>query len=723
MPTSLEVASTIDKLLINGGRWDSIVNGSDTTIVGTDGGPVPSVANFFRQMSDLNDGIYGLTLAAKAAAEMARDDAEQYASDADAARMAAQTAQALADAARTQATNAAIAAGAKFVADTTAGLAATVDGEMFLIHSGPGTQIWDNVSGTAVFFDWLGDCRFDDVAALFAFTGTILPGTTVLVSKEQLSFIVVATGEDVVTPNGLKLFVPELSVGGLSAVAFGLTLAVTTAERTGAIQTMINRGSHRGITKFWFPSGRFIVNTIRLFYDATLNPGFNNASPPRQARCIFAGTGALSVGQLVNYDPYYGSTLEFAVGHWLKVAGNSEGHGVSPYPARRFIAQDIAFVAQTAAAPVIEMASCPFFHFDRCSILQTHADGDGVDAPSSWYGGFWKTNVLNNSASTTKTGRGVKTGNAISASLYLIGGQSLIDGFRDNLVWTGGTWAVFGVADSAIQAAQRYSVVAESGLIRKLLITGCHFEGPARVNDLKLNDVVETLDVRDNHFLAGLGDGSRYVSDCIIDALEVDLVNVSDNTIYRVAQPFLRIGTVKNGKSPGIAERNSFRTDADAFITGPVYLYEGVLPKIADNVWPNFGQGVEASMPFRLYDTSGANFPAVLEDKQNGVVTVSRMSFGPWRVLTGIAASVLQTSVADGSNYDITNTVNHQFRLPGGAAAADGRIFVVRNNPASAGTTNVATSSGVVIRALSPGQTAMFIYNKALGTYFSLLGA
>ena len=117
MATAAEIQAKMDELSGNMDKLDTIVNGGENATVTTDGGVVPSVANFYEQMESLNDATVSQTRAARDEAVAARD--------------------------------AALVGASGVYATTAAGITATTSGDFFVVANNAGWQLYENVSTTA----------------------------------------------------------------------------------------------------------------------------------------------------------------------------------------------------------------------------------------------------------------------------------------------------------------------------------------------------------------------------------------------------------------------------------------------------------------------------------------------------------------------------------------------------------------------------------------------
>lgn len=140
---------------------------------------------------------------AQAAAVSAEDDADAAAASA----ASAASSQSLADVARTQAQLAAVAAGATLYASVAAGEAGTVNGDVFLVSTEPGVQVYENDTGTGSFLGWLGEVMLDDGAAVDTWDPPATPATGLVVRtrEEGEAYKVVTTGQTYTNASGVKL--------------------------------------------------------------------------------------------------------------------------------------------------------------------------------------------------------------------------------------------------------------------------------------------------------------------------------------------------------------------------------------------------------------------------------------------------------------------------------------------------------------------------------------
>jgi len=190
--------------------------------------------------------------------------AGQQAAIADGHRAAAAQHEAAAAVVRDQIAAALMAEGAKvFVGTPEDAILKTDPGDVFLLQTGPGTAIYTNDSGEPVFHGYLLDVRFDNVAAMLAFDGELLPGTLVRTIEEGFSFRVVSAWAAAWGPasaGGTKFF-PFSQGGWITARMFG---AVDGTDCTAAMQAAVNFAMYGG------PGHQSLVGTRGALIDVSL---------------------------------------------------------------------------------------------------------------------------------------------------------------------------------------------------------------------------------------------------------------------------------------------------------------------------------------------------------------------------------------------------------------------------------------------------------------------
>lgn len=565
--------------------------------------------------------------------------------------------------------------------------------------------------------------------------GFTIPSNITLVAPRGVD-IQVASGQTLTMPvpraGYYKIFSGDGKVvftGGTGEVVpphwWGFDAAATAAANTAPFQKCINDLSYSGIYTIWIPSGHYQYEQVYLFYDPTLNPGFSQSTTPnRHGKFRLVGDGNLSIADLRTYAPNYGTVLE-ATGDGIVIARASLGHGTAPYPARHFKAQDITLVANKTGQYVVENASCPLIKFDKVSILQRHPGGHGVLCKSSWYTDFHDTLILNGNTSGV-TGNGVVAGTAVSAGIYTFR-NSLIDAFQDNFVWEEGQFVNVAMRDTALQGAGRYNIHVTGGSIQQLILDNPHFEpgpnGTVRTSDIKaVADGITLLLMQNPYHLLGEFDGTSKISGTVIDLADVEAVDITGVRAFRNAgQAYLNITAARNGASVGTVQESQFIHDNIAAVTGPIYLFAGVLPTLKQIAWTGMGTGVhDTTAVYQLYNQA-IHTPFVYHDKQTESFLIRALSLGRPQVLTGVS-TLVNLATYNSTVFDITNTVAVTVTLPMTATDVEGRTYIIKNNSASVGALNVRLPDLTLIAALAAGQSATFIYDEVNSTFIDFLG-
>lgn len=250
------------------------------------------------------------------------------------------------------------------------------------------------------------------------------------------------------------------------------------SDETVKLQNFLNYLSHnpnltgyiRGFVKY---------TRVYLFYDATLNPGWNQSGKQGFVRLV--GDGALDISKCRNKQYDKGTILfstETSGPASFQVASAALGHNASPYPARSFQMEGVTLAANKTGL-IFEAAACPEIQLNNVSIVQENIAGDGADIRSAWFGSLNPVKIIN-AGSGIATGSGLICGSNAEGGLFSIDDSSLIDGFGKNVRWVGaGKFANLSIKRTALQSADEASLSIESALYM-LILDDVYFEGNAK---------------------------------------------------------------------------------------------------------------------------------------------------------------------------------------------------------------------------------------------------
>lgn len=251
-----------------------------------------------------------------------------------------------AETSRAQAELAAIAAGATLYDSTADGLAGTVSGDVFLVSTEPGVQVYRNDT-TATFLGWLGRVEFDTFGSFIASNTTFIAGTLVTVRDIQATYRAIAgtgTGNLGQANAGGQEFEVVAVVGGFDFAFFGCS---ATADSTAAYQAALEAAngqpirhtstikvdgavSYSGPVNIWSPGDAGILDlsgggSISFVGGLTAIPDLSSAIQQYSNGASFVAAHGLSVGDVFCvYNPtdfsFNPQREEYRDGDWIEVA-------------------------------------------------------------------------------------------------------------------------------------------------------------------------------------------------------------------------------------------------------------------------------------------------------------------------------------------------------------------------------------------------------------------
>ncbi len=210
--------------------------------------------------------IFAESLAAKealASAEGAEEHKQAAATSAGEAAASEASSSANAATATTKAAQAVLAAqaaGATLYADEATGLAASSDGDVFLVQEMPGVAVFQRVAAASVHIGWLGELIYDDVPSLKAASHFFAVNTIVRTRLEGFSYKVVASGWQIENAGGVRFEITPI-VGTVTPAMWG----DTSADFEAALQYMVQAGKMIVIDRDYELDGPITI-------DCQLNP-------------------------------------------------------------------------------------------------------------------------------------------------------------------------------------------------------------------------------------------------------------------------------------------------------------------------------------------------------------------------------------------------------------------------------------------------------------------
>lgn len=221
---------------------------------------------------------------------------------------------------RNQAELAAIAAGATLYDSTASGLSGTSDGDVFLVQTNPGVQVYRNDSGSATALGWLGEVVFDDVPALLADTGSYPAGTIIRTRREGFSYEVAASGATdhlLTTGGGVKLYVQPTPMGldirQLGAVP-NADVTVIDNDITAIMQAAIDSPYPVWVPAgYWYQAGtvQFSKHKVVKLADGLIEPHRESDNQNIHAWEVEPGHARIYTDQNINFYEIRGHGVHF----------------------------------------------------------------------------------------------------------------------------------------------------------------------------------------------------------------------------------------------------------------------------------------------------------------------------------------------------------------------------------------------------------------------------
>jgi len=204
-----------------------------------------------------------------------------------------------------------------------------------------------------------------------------------------------------------------VNVKDFGAVGDGVT------DDTAAIQAAINHASNNNIGVVFVPSGKYLVTTIYITYDAILNPNFST-SLAGSGRIELRGEGYLAEDLAKSYatlTEFTGTIIEGTDTTKSTIVLSTSSQGSSPYPVRSQRLNNMTIVNNSTEYCVENNSAPEMSKVDDVTVVQKNASGGGFLWKSSWYT-LMKNVLAVTITGVTSSSSGIILASAAFAGLY-----------------------------------------------------------------------------------------------------------------------------------------------------------------------------------------------------------------------------------------------------------------------------------------------------------------
>jgi len=355
--------------------------------------------------------------------------------------------------------------------------------------------------------------------------------------------------------------------GDLTALWFGVSASATAAVNGAALQTVVNRGSNLGVS-VWLPRGYYQSDaTLRLYYDASLNPDFQSAGQGGKMRLYgdgeidntslrFLKSDVSNVrGTVIDYTGSTGNAIELSKDsstaslktglEKLTVVGDTTGYLISsPYNPQGLL--------------------------NRVSIRVKNNNGLGILWGNAWFGSFkdvWirgETVVSGDGTGDELTGSasiGLHINNTIEGGLYEFDSVN-VDGFYKNYFVEGSAFiANLAFNNCAIQACHNSGFSANVE-IYSLTFNQLYLEFnrgvPLRIVTSK---EIHALKIDGIYDLDANALNATRSGGCVIYLDGPITYNITGVACFRTYRDFLRVGNSNVSQARGYIGNAELKTD------------------------------------------------------------------------------------------------------------------------------------------------------------------
>ena len=253
-------------------------------------------------------------------------------------------------------------------------------------------------------------------------------------------------GGSVIKPNGIDVSNPGRWLWGETTVVdirhFGAKgdyswITETGTDDTAAIQNAVNYASNNGRVVL-IPSKAFLTSSpIRLYYDVSLNPDFNEDHEGRIRIYGEATMGHSSLFRIsdTTWDKYGSCIINKSSTGSVFLGASATG---SPYPSRRVMLERFSVISYSTDYAV-DFVSCPEAKTEDIGIACVNANGRGMRVQNSWFNNHRRLNILMDESITADV-----SSRGLAVAVEIPGGESnfddgLVQGFRINVDILAGT--------------------------------------------------------------------------------------------------------------------------------------------------------------------------------------------------------------------------------------------------------------------------------------------
>lgn len=351
-------------------------------------------------------------------------------------------------------------------------------------------------------------------------------------------------------------------------------------HNTGSIQEAINYASNNGVDTVFAGDGKFQLNTIYFYYDAGLNPGFNQ---DRKGRIGLEGAGNLTISELRGFTSNeYGTIFDFqnTTGQCFYVSDNDDPASMQ-FPQRRVRLKGFTVINNSTNGYGIFIKSCPLGQVEDVSIQVTTATGSGMRFTSAWFGTVKRLLAIGRGANSQLSSVGLEVGSSIFGGLFKVE-DSVIDSFYVNVSDPTDSvlFSPMVFENTAFQNAESVSILLNSAI--DLTFEQCYHE-KNKGSYIRMDNPGATLTINGGFFLGG-GTGvpdsngvkiEGFTDQPLVDLVNVRLYSVKHVRVMRPWQTFLKVTETGGNNMQGNASHIVFTAgDNAANLSGSIVMFE-----------------------------------------------------------------------------------------------------------------------------------------------------